>query len=120
MIDEPVYAGENAYMNPKYSRGGEFIENLVTDNHLSFCKRWFHLAGIQEFLDDMEEYRRQFMISYSSNGVYTPYYYDKNDKFVVVPIKDNRMYNKIRPISITNNRKIKPITFYKPREVVKY
>ena len=45
--------------------------------------------------------------------------FDKNDKFVVVPIKDNRMYNKIRPISFTNNRKIKPITFYKPREVIK-
>ena len=106
-------------MNPKYSRGGEFIENLVTDNHLSFCKRWFHLAGIQEFLDDMEEYRRQFMISYSSNGVYTPYYYDKNDKFVIVPIRDNRMHGKIRPITFTNDRKIKPITFYKPREVIK-
>ena len=100
-------------------RAVEFIENLVTDNHLSFCKRWFHLAGIKEFLEDMEEYRRQFMISYSSNGVYTPYYYDKNDKFVVVPVRDNRMYNKIRPISFTNDRKIKPITFYNPREVVK-
>ena len=117
VIDETVYKGENAYMNPKYSRGGEFVENMVTDNHLSFCKRWFHLTGIKEFLEDMNEYRSQFMISYSSNGVYDTYYYDKNDKFVVVPIRDNRVANKIRPLSFTNDRKIKPIRFYNRREV---
>lgn len=40
----------------KYSRGGEFIENMVTDNEIEFCKRWFHLAGFNELLEDANEY----------------------------------------------------------------
>jgi hypothetical protein len=40
----------------KYSRSGEFIENLVTDNEIEFCKRWFHLAGFNELLEDANEY----------------------------------------------------------------
>ena len=43
-------------MNEKYSRGGEFIENMVTDNIIEFCKRWFHLAGFNEILEDINEF----------------------------------------------------------------
>jgi hypothetical protein len=55
-IDHKVYEHENAYGLDKYSRGGEFIENMVTDNTIEFCKRWFNLAGIMEFIEDMKEF----------------------------------------------------------------
>ena len=58
VIDEKVYENENMYNveKEKYSRGGEFIENMVTDNEIEFCKRWFHLAGFNELLEDANEY----------------------------------------------------------------
>ena len=47
----------------KYSRSGEFIENMVTDNEIEFCKRWFHLAGFNELLEDANEYFENKMFS---------------------------------------------------------
>ena len=29
---------------------------MVTDNEIEFCKRWFHLAGFNELLEDANEY----------------------------------------------------------------
>ena len=58
VVPEQVYDDENAYhIDPdRYSRGGEFIENMVTDNYVEFCHRWFKLAGFEEMLDDIDEY----------------------------------------------------------------
>lgn len=55
-IPQRIYVNENVYRNPKYSRSGEFIENMVSDNWIEFCHRWFHLANVEEFLQDMREY----------------------------------------------------------------
>ena len=68
-IPEKVYIHENVYRmdEEKYSRSGEFIENMVTDNVIEFCKRWFHLAGFEEFLEDIDEYYRQSGLGAYSN-----------------------------------------------------
>jgi DNA polymerase elongation subunit (family B) len=68
-ISETVYDGENAYHIPeeKYSRGGEFIENLVTDSYVEYCHRWFHLADIQEAIEDIDEYFSKYSIGAYSN-----------------------------------------------------
>ena len=60
IIAEKVYSDENAYHNDpdKYSRSGEFIENMVTDNPIEYCHRWFHLANIEEIIDDIDEFFR--------------------------------------------------------------
>ena len=65
IIDEKVYENENMYNveKEKYSRSGEFIENMVTDNEIEFCKRWFHLAGFNELLEDANEYFEGKMLS---------------------------------------------------------
>lgn len=55
-IDEKVYANEDAYNSEFYSRSGEFVENMITDNMIEFCHRWFGLANIGEFIIDMDEY----------------------------------------------------------------
>ena len=58
VIEDKIYKDENYYHieEEKYSRGGEFIENMVTDNMIEFCHRWFHLGNITEVLDDIDEY----------------------------------------------------------------
>lgn len=55
-IPEQVYAHENAVGHEKYTRSGEFIENLVTDNIIEFCHRWLYLADFEEMLMDMNEF----------------------------------------------------------------
>ena len=58
IIPEKVYKNENSYNQEKYSRAGEFIENMVTDNILEFAHRYFNLASYKEMLEDFEEYYR--------------------------------------------------------------
>lgn len=68
-IDKPIYPGENAYGIPadKYSRGGEFIENMVTDNFIEFCCRWFNLADVKTMLDDIDEFYASYRVGKFSN-----------------------------------------------------
>lgn len=58
VIPNKIYANENTYSIPeeKYSRSGEFIENMVTDNIIEFCHRWFGLGNFQEMLEDIDEF----------------------------------------------------------------
>ena len=113
LIPDKVYSNENAYMNKKYSRGGEFIENMVTDNHISFCKRWFHLAGFKEFLEDMKEFK-----TYISKCIWSKEYHnediylDKNNKIINIPFWGNKE-TKISPIKFISNKLINPIRFLK-------
>lgn len=56
LIDQQVWKGENPFKYGKYCRGGQFIEDYNSDNVIEFSKRWFHLAGYEEMLEDMKEY----------------------------------------------------------------
>lgn len=40
----------------KYSRGGEFLENLMSGNPLEFGRRWLGLGDIYQVLDDLREF----------------------------------------------------------------
>lgn len=111
-IPNKVYENENAYMNEKYSRGGEFIENMVTDNIIEFCKRWFHLAGINELLEDIEEFYKKFRTCYSSTGCYGTYIY--NNGLYICPVFDVGEAKAKQPIYFNGDRNIrnKPIIFF--------
>ncbi len=70
VIDHKVYEFENFNNVAQYSRGGEFIENLVCDNVIEFSKRWLGLAGVMEFLEDIQEYRSgKIFTAFGSYGV---------------------------------------------------
>ena len=92
----------------KYSRSGEFIENMVTDNEIEFCKRWFHLAGFNELLEDANEYFENKMFSNmnyiqsinsfgdvlecpliptSNNGIINPLIFDKSYTGIIQPLQ---------------------------------
>ena len=58
VIPIQVYNHENSYKveKEKYSRAGEFVENMVCDNMIEYCHRWFHLGSIEEVINDIDEY----------------------------------------------------------------
>ena len=56
MINEQVHPLENPFNNPKYDRGGQFIEDLTSQNIVSFCSRWLGFPGFKEWLKDLEYY----------------------------------------------------------------
>ena len=87
-----VYPHENAYQIQGYSRSGEFIENLVTDNLIEFFKRWFNLAGIIEMLRDVNEY-------FSGYGFGDFQYIMNNLYYPVMPVE--KTYNNI-PVTFVN------------------
>jgi hypothetical protein len=109
IIPDKVYKNENAYNNDKYERGGEFIENLVTDNIIEFCSRWLHLADFTEFLEDMNEYYASRSFA-ADTTIYATHYFD-GIKYVNVPIQKTDI---IVPIHFEDN--IKPLSFYTVRD----
>lgn len=106
IIPEPVYIHENAYHLDKYSRSGEFIENMVTDNHIEFCHRWMHLANFMEFVEDFNEY-------YSDRGLgnLSTIFNDGHKESPILPCYDG----KENPIEFVDNIVEKPIIFYTPK-----
>lgn len=114
VIPDKVYSLENLYNieEVKYSRSGEFIENMVTDNVIEFCHRWFNLDGVSEFIDTIDEYYQNVSrinfkkyseinsIPYQNNGVRSP----------IKPVTPGQAY---QPIIFSNKQVITPIQFIK-------
>ena len=123
IIPNKVYQGENATKIPegKYSRGGEFIENLVCDNIIEFCKRWFQLAGFKEFMEDWAEYNQKNTVCYSRETYQyttTNTYYDKKlEQVMTIPVHTRPKL--ISPIVSLSCKYISPIHIYEPYEVHK-
>lgn len=96
-IPDKVYDNENVYMNEKYSRGGEFIENLVTDNTIEFCKRWLHLAGFNELLEDIKEFNEKYNTCYNTHNFYEKYGC-VDGKVYVSPVRDHHEIKRFTPV----------------------
>lgn len=113
-IREKIYADENAYHieEEKYSRGGEYIENLVTDNHIEFCHRWFHLANVSEMIDDIDEFYNSFGFGVYSNLISAGY--GSNYEAGISPILPTASKT-FKPVSFNNPKVNSPIIFHNPR-----
>lgn len=113
-IHDKIYANENAYNIPeeKYSRGGEFIENLVTDNMIEYCHRWFHLSNIEQMIDDVDEfYGSKFNSGKFSNLVTAGY--GNNNGVISAVIPTSSGY--VDGVKFGQPKKITPVTFYTKR-----
>ena len=108
-----VYENENSYLNELYTRSGEFLENMVTDNVIEFAHRWFNLGNIQELLDDINEYYQANYKSYSSYG-YWQEYNIREHQLVTTPMIDLQD-DKLKPIFFIDNDHIHPVSFYMER-----
>lgn len=56
IIEEPLHDRDNRFGDPRYNRGGAFIEDFQPHMWLEFCERWLHLAGYADLVDDVKEY----------------------------------------------------------------
>lgn len=56
IIDHPLHDRDNHFGDPRYNRGGAFIEDFQPHLWLEFCERWLHLAGYADLVDDIKEY----------------------------------------------------------------
>ena len=61
-IPNQVWQEENPLRAEDYSRVESFMEDLVSGDWLTFCKRWFGLAGYMEMLDDIMEYFENIVV----------------------------------------------------------
>jgi hypothetical protein len=88
-IKSQVHRKENPYMEDKYNRGGDFLDNMTCDYPIEFSSRWFGLAGFEEMLDDIDEY-------FSTNSI--------------GPLRE--LSKKNSPILPTTSAVIEPIRFF--------
>ena len=97
---DKFYHNENLYHNEKYSRAGEFMENLVCDNHIEFCKRWLCLGGILEVLEDWSEYQKNYLKFYGNGEPYYGYFHYEVDtgRLLETPLVDVSRVKAVRPI----------------------
>lgn len=66
----------------KYSRGGEFLENMMSGNPLEFGRRWLGLGDVYQVLEDLKEF-------FEHNRYYgKPVDYDFRDTVYFVRSKD--------------------------------
>ena len=55
-IDHKVFNYENPFNKKFYVRGGNYIEDLISENVIEFCHRWLHYANFMQWLDDLRYY----------------------------------------------------------------
>ena len=115
IISEKVYKYENALNNPKYQRSGEFIENMVCQNYIVFCHRWFHLANFMEMLEDMQEYFTTVTPNFTTNGQYNTF--QKIDGKVYINPMQPRVKGGIDPLE--HRKTITPYVYFGKRPKVK-
>lgn len=110
---EKYYKEENFYGNDKYSRGGDFIEDLVTDNPIILMHRWFSFANIREFLIDWNLYNQECLKTYSRHGNYGRFNYIPEEcRVLESPLYDIGPKKEV-PFYFPNNKE-KPIFDFRP------
>lgn len=98
-MDEKIYPNENATKDDKYSRSGEFFENLMCDNIVEFCKRYYNLSGFKEFITfDLPNAIASFM-----------HFKNKKNNVPVKPVNHNGLVSPVRFNSINKS----PVHFEK-------
>ena len=99
IIDQKVHKYENPYHDDKYDRGGQFMEDLITENPLEFGKRWLSLGGIHDVIEDIKEYQE-------NNPCFMPLDINRvNGRKLIKPIQILNTGEKIKPIIILGNEK---------------
>ena len=94
-INHQVHIKENPYRDDKYSRGGDFLDNLASDSIIEFSHRWLHLADFKEMLTDVDEF-----IGYDI-GKFGDMYYNNSP---IIPMKKSA----ISPL-VFNTTDYKPV-----------
>ena len=105
ILKDKIYDGENRSNNDKYSREGQFMEDLQSHVYLEFAERWFHLGGYEDLYDDVIEY-----FNTVANSCRSPRFFNENGSFSPIHIINPELGG-IKPISVETIRR--PIISYK-------
>ena len=97
-IPQRIYDNENSIHNPKYQRSGQFIEDFTSNNDLCFCSRWFHLGTFTDVYNDIFEYFDNYE---------EPFF----------PIQDKIIDQRLRVVSILENKKLSPIIILSDEQI---
>ena len=108
VIPNQIHDQEHATMytseddTAKYSRGGEFLDNMMSGNILEFCRRWLKLGDVYDVINDIREYFN--FNKYSGRPLNWDYrsvvYEVKEDDMIKVFVPNT--YNE-QPVFISNN-----------------
>lgn len=105
-INKKVHPLENPYNDPQYDRGGQFMEDFVTENTLEFAARWLGYGRIKDVLDDMDEYFEThipvFESSYTDDGLIKPFIIRLNSNKIIRPFYCLEKGELIQPFTISN------------------
>ena len=55
-IEGEMHEKENVFFDEYYDRGGQYIEDLISENYIEFAHRWLGFANIREMLEDVDEF----------------------------------------------------------------
>ena len=106
-ISHKVHSLENPYNDPQYDRGGQFMEDLVTENTLEFAARWLGYGRIKEVLDDIDEYFDThipiFENLYTDDGLVKPFIVRPNCNGMIKPFYCLEENETIQPFVIPNS-----------------
>ena len=109
LLPKKIYEKENRRNDEKYSRPGQFMEDLQSHVFLEFGERWLHLGGYEDLCDDILEY-----FSTVANSNRDPKFFNNDGSFK--PIRAiNTELNPIKPISKESS--IRPIIQYKSPQI---
>lgn len=104
MIPDKIYKYENPSGSNMYDRGAKYIEDLTSNDIISFCHRWLLYPSFLEWLSDLDEFLTEERLSHSYD-----YMYDDNRLMVKVSENDGN------PLMI----KVGEQEYSKPRLMVK-
>lgn len=107
--DEKMNNMENiSDMGKMFRREGMFVDDMATENYIEICKRWFNLAGMNELLDDIEE----FFTKYRDPEVFVPFIKESGKRVLFnVRHERNNLFKKKknRLFSVVNRKPIRNI-----------
>lgn len=101
-LERDNYVDKYLYNTSLYSVQGRFLENLISQNIIVFCNRYFKLASYKELLEDLNEY--YVYLNNMPNGVL--------DKYTPTGLLNAVTFKNIRePVSFINKELLSTVKF---------
>lgn len=105
VIDKEIHRYENPFGDPMYDRGGQFVEDLTSQNIITFCERWMNYPTFREWLDDLEYYYTNIKYPLFELGKesYTDMIVGRCKKGLPIPLVEKATDLKGKPINLVEN-----------------
>lgn len=82
IIPDKIYKYENPSGSNMYDRGAKYIEDLTSNDIISFCHRWLLYPSFLEWLSDLDEFLSEERLSYIYDNMY-------DDNKLMIKVSEN-------------------------------